>query len=1018
MRRFVEFRVWLVAGLLASMVVGGLVNPVEASVDVDRAASERPSLDTSAGNVVSNSAGEVELIASTPSSANGIDLVDLFGNNFGDEYIGTLANGQMIWSTQMFGVVSAAPGGSLAEVSVAYPEAPLYMSAVVMGANGTTYAYDADMCQLVKLVPGATQLLELSVSHTSPVCISSSPNDGNLSTQELPYIGAMAIDGSGHLYLAEATMGGSGKIRKLDPATGSLTTVAGTGVPGNSGDGGSPSLARINVAVDPWGMSGRSMGIDGSGRIVFVQSAFDGGGVRRIDTVANTISTVLADPVGDYEWTVVGSDGTIYATGLGIGLDGEELQHRIVKVSSAGVVSYLGNGQLGFDGDGGAAVSAKMAWPRLIEVLPDNSLVIEHVRGDEFGVLNGERTVLRRVTSAGIISTIAGTGDISFSYPGSTSLSGIAGSNTLVVAPGVREVGDQPETFIYAGLQTPVSARTDSGHVEMFTSYGTGSGYTVARRVVMAGGSVTDTSGIAVPIDPEAIDYDTAGNAYYVPRGQCRIVKRTSQAVETTFFGTQACAVDSLIQNTGSLMVHRDGSVYWSAVYGQTIERFAPNGTRETIANAPDDCTQLDDPPVAPGGAFVTCFRVGSMTVDDGGNVFLHDGTTGRLVKLDGAGQFTLVPGDSDPDDGQEGFFFWSAGKLVFDVDRTTLYVGMAARVFRITNVGATSTPSVPRNFRVMAGDAQVTAYWDPPASNGGSPVTGYRVIGGTNCETITETFCTITGLTNVGGYGFSVVAFNEFGSGVESDVLEGYPAATPSATVLNSLPATLPVPDATPSVGEPFVLNVSGFQPFEVVVISLQSNPQVLNTALADTQGSISVTVIVPDGTPTGSHTISALGTSSGVGYRAPVEVTPSITPFAIIPLDSPKRIVDTRASGGRFGSSSSSGVSVRRVQVAGALTYQGAVTGLPSSGIGAVAMNVTVVDGRDQAGYGFVTVFPCASTSTPVPDASNLNFSGGQTVPNAVLAPLSSDGYVCFSVYGDAHLLVDISAWTPVPV
>jgi hypothetical protein len=128
---------------------------------------------------------------------------------------------------------------------------------------------------------------------------------------------------------------------------------------------------------------------------------------------------------------------------------------------------------------------------------------------------------------------------------------------------------------------------------------------------------------------------------------------------------------------------------------------------------------------------------------------------------------------------------------------------------------------------------------------------------------------------------------------------------------------------------------------------------------------------------------------------------------------LDSPSRLVDTRVSGGRFGSSSTSGVSVLRVKVAGATTVKGAASGLPSTGIGAVAMNVTVVEGKDKGGYGFVTVYPCASASTSVPDASNLNFAGGQTVPNSVLAPLSADGYVCFSVYGDTHLLVDVSAY-----
>ena len=100
-------------------------------------------------------------------------------------------------------------------------------------------------------------------------------------------------------------------------------------------------------------------------------------------------------------------------------------------------------------------------------------------------------------------------------------------------------------------------------------------------------------------------------------------------------------------------------------------------------------------------------------------------------------------------------------------------------------------------------------------------------------------------------------------------------------------------------------------------------------------------------------------------------------------------------------------------RVRIAGATTTTGGATGLPSSGIGAVALNVTAVEGFDAGGYGFVTVYPCDSLSTTVPDASNLNFAGGQTIPNAVIAPVSADGYVCFSVYGNIDLLVDASGY-----
>jgi hypothetical protein len=72
-------------------------------------------------------------------------------------------------------------------------------------------------------------------------------------------------------------------------------------------------------------------------------------------------------------------------------------------------------------------------------------------------------------------------------------------------------------------------------------------------------------------------------------------------------------------------------------------------------------------------------------------------------------------------------------------------------------------------------------------------------------------------------------------------------------------------------------------------------------------------------------------------------------------------------------------------------------------------VSLNVTVVDGEAPNEGGFVTVYPCGTR----PDASNLNFRFGQTVPNAVITPVSAQGKVCFYVYGKAHLIVDVNGY-----
>jgi hypothetical protein len=106
----------------------------------------------------------------------------------------------------------------------------------------------------------------------------------------------------------------------------------------------------------------------------------------------------------------------------------------------------------------------------------------------------------------------------------------------------------------------------------------------------------------------------------------------------------------------------------------------------------------------------------------------------------------------------------------------------------------------------------------------------------------------------------------------------------------------------------------------------------------------------------------------------------------------------LDTR-SGGKVGALDGTG-SAYELQVSG----QG---GLPASGVAAAALNVTVVDGQAGNSGGFVTVYPCGAR----PDASNLNFVSGQTIPNSVIAPVSASGKVCFYVYGRAHLLADVS-------
>jgi hypothetical protein len=84
--------------------------------------------------------------------------------------------------------------------------------------------------------------------------------------------------------------------------------------------------------------------------------------------------------------------------------------------------------------------------------------------------------------------------------------------------------------------------------------------------------------------------------------------------------------------------------------------------------------------------------------------------------------------------------------------------------------------------------------------------------------------------------------------------------------------------------------------------------------------------------------------------------------------------------------------------------------VGGVPASGVGAVALNVTAT-GASAGTY--LTVFP---TGSPVPYASNLNVTAGVTVPNMVVVPVGTGGQISiFNAAGSANVVVDVLGWFP---
>lgn len=112
------------------------------------------------------------------------------------------------------------------------------------------------------------------------------------------------------------------------------------------------------------------------------------------------------------------------------------------------------------------------------------------------------------------------------------------------------------------------------------------------------------------------------------------------------------------------------------------------------------------------------------------------------------------------------------------------------------------------------------------------------------------------------------------------------------------------------------------------------------------------------------------------------------------------PTRLLDTRSGLGAAAPGPVPGGGTVQVQVTGR-------GGVPDDAVGSVVLNVTVVS---PAAAGWVTVFPGGSA---VPNASNLNYAAGRTVPNAVVVPVGSDGSISLFSSATAHLLVDVSGY-----
>jgi hypothetical protein len=212
----------------------------------------------------------------------------------------------------------------------------------------------------------------------------------------------LAFDPAGDLYVADPGSLQAPYIRKVDPA-GTMTTIAGVGVVGSTGNDGPALSAEIEAA---------QITVGPQGNLYFD----DINGFRTIDTagvIHAFAGTGVAGFSGDGGPAVDAEIGLSEPVTLGVAADaagnvylGDPSNYRIRKVDAAGIIATVaGTGVAGYSGDGGPAVRATISKLAGLAVDP---------AGDVYFADTGNN-VVRKIDTTGVITTVAGTGVAGFS---------------------------------------------------------------------------------------------------------------------------------------------------------------------------------------------------------------------------------------------------------------------------------------------------------------------------------------------------------------------------------------------------------------------------------------------------------------------------------------------------------------------------------------------------------------------------------------------------------------------------
>jgi sugar lactone lactonase YvrE len=513
----------------------------------------------------------------------------------------------------------------------------LYPYGVAVDGSGNLFIADSGNAR-IRRVDGATGIITTVAGNGARCYVFTDPcGDGGLATEASlwsPY--SVAVDGSGNLFFAD---GYDYRVRRVDGGTGIITTVAGNGTSCNPttdpcGDGGLATSAKVSAVY--------GIALDGSGNLFIA----DGGDnrIRRVDHTTGIITTVAGN--GTYGYTGDGGPATgaeLYFP-FGVFVDSSENifiadteNHRIRRVdhTTGNITTVAGNGTAGFSGDGGLATSAELTYPLRVTVDGAGNLFIADY---------GNNRIRRVDASTSKISTVAG---------GGTGGDGGLATNAILAGPWGVSTNAAGDVFL-----------SDQGAARVRrVNAATGVISTVAGNGIewFAGDGGPATS--AELLYPNGVAVDGSGNLFIADSSNRR-VRRVDGAtgIITTVAGNGTycnlysgpCGDGGLATDAGfaspiGVAVDASGNLFIADSNGYAVRRV--DAVTHIITTFAGNGTSCSSPTGLCGdGGLATSAQLSypnGVAADGSGNIFIADTNDRRIRRVDHAtGIITTVAGN------------------------------------------------------------------------------------------------------------------------------------------------------------------------------------------------------------------------------------------------------------------------------------------------------------------------------------------------------------------------------------